>query len=102
MCGDGGTGDGGVATDAGAMVDGGGTTTLPVAQSTITFNALFDGNEDESDASQRLTDATFDVYLADPREVCPGGLGPPPRCRGHLTGSFSFYFQRGRPAQPFP
>jgi hypothetical protein len=87
-------------SDAGAP--DGGTLTLPSARSTMTFNSLFDGNPDEGGAAQRLTDATFDVYLADPREVCPGGLGPPPRCRGHLTGSFNFYFERGRPAQPFP
>ena len=78
-------------------------TPLPaVAGSTIVFNDLFDGDPTESDAQKRLTDATFDFYLADPREICPGGLGPPPRCRGHLTGQFRFYFQRGRPAQPFP
>ena len=74
----------------------------PVRTSTITFNALFDGNSDESNTADLLTDATFHFYLADPREVCPGGLGPPPRCRGELTGNFHFYFQRGRPAQPFP
>ena len=41
-------------------------------------------------------------YLADPRQISPGGLGPPPPCWGHLKGNFHFYFQRGRPAQPFP
>jgi hypothetical protein len=70
--------------------------------SSIVFNHLFDGNPNESDASKRLTDATFDFYLADPREICSGGLGPPPPCRGHLSGNFHFYFERGRPAQPFP
>jgi hypothetical protein len=74
-----------------------------VRRSTITFAHLFDGNPDESNAGERLTNVPqFDFYLADPREICPGGEGPPPRCRGHLTGWFSFYFQRGRPAQPFP
>ncbi len=73
-----------------------------VRGSTITFTSLFDGNPDEDIAAKRLNEGSFDVYLADPRDVCPGGLGPPPRCRGHLTGSFKFYFQRGRPAQPFP
>jgi hypothetical protein len=82
------------ATDAGAA--GG------VATSTITFHSLFDGNIDESNAKQRLSDADFDFFLADPRTGPPGGLGPPPPCRGHLTGSFRFYFERGRPAQPFP
>ncbi len=74
-----------------------------VRQSTITFAHLFDGNPDESNAGERLTNVpSFDFYLADPREICPGGLGPPPRCRGHISGWFNFYFQRGRPAQPFP
>jgi hypothetical protein len=73
-----------------------------VATSTMTFTSLFDGNAGESNARQRLTDASFDLYLADPRDICPGGLGPPPRCQGHLQGNFHFYFQRGRPAQPFP
>lgn len=73
-----------------------------VATSMIQFTALFDGNEAESNAAQRRTVADFDFYLADPRETCPGGLGPPPRCRAHLKGRFDFYFERGRPAQPFP
>jgi hypothetical protein len=73
-----------------------------VGRSTITFTSLFDGNPDETVAAKRLNTGTFDVYLADPRDVCPGGGGPPPRCRGHLTGNFNFYFERGRPGQPFP
>ena len=78
------------------------TPAAKTATSSITFTHLFNGNPDEPTASKRLTEASFDVYLADPREVCPGGFGPPPRCRGHLTGSFRFYFERGRPAQRFP
>lgn len=73
-----------------------------VRQSTITFQHLFNGNPEEPDADKRLSEATFDAYLADPREICPGGLGPPPPCRGHIQGSFRFYFERGRPAQAFP
>ncbi len=74
------------------------------AKSTITFVHLFNGNEDEENAAQKLTEASFDVYFADPREICPGGLGPPPRCRGHLKTdqNIKFYFERGRPGQPFP
>lgn len=79
----------------------GGPPTGPVRTSTITFNALFDGNPDESNTAELLSDGTFHLFLADPREVCPSG-SPPPRCRGELYGSFHFYFQRGRPAQPFP
>jgi hypothetical protein len=76
--------------------------------STITFQHLFDsslaegGDPGALTADQRLIDATFDVLLADPRDECSGGIGPPPPCRGHLTGSFRFYFERGKPAQAFP
>ena len=74
----------------------------PTGTSTIVFSSLFDGNPAETNAQQRLSDAQFDLDFADPREVCPGGLGPPPRCRGHLTGYFRFDFENGQPAQPFP
>jgi len=94
---DGGAADAG-STDAGALV----ATAPRVGESTITFKHLFNGVPEEPDASKRLTEATFDVYLADPREICPGGNGAPPPCRGHLTGSFRFTFERGRPAQRFP
>ena len=96
------TSDGAPSSEAGAEAGGDGGAGTPIGTSTIVFNNLFDGNENESDAAKRLTDATFDFYLADPREICSGGLGPPPPCRGHLSGNFRFYFQRGRPAQPFP
>lgn len=76
--------------------------TPTVRKSTITFQHLFNGDPEEPDADKRLSEATYDVYLADPREVCPGGSGPPPPCRGHITGAFRFYFARGRPAQAFP
>jgi len=98
--------EGGSSSEAGALEGGaggdGGGGVPAIGTSTIVFNNLFDGNPNESDASKRLTDATFDFYLADPREICSGGLGPPPPCRGHLSGNFRFYFERGRPAQPFP
>lgn len=76
--------------------------------STITFQHLFDaslaegGDPGSLSADQRLIEATFDVLLGDPRDECPGNLGPPPPCRGHLAGSFRFYFERGKPAQAFP
>ncbi len=95
--------DGGTSTtavDAGADATAAGAP-AHVGASFINFSALFDGNPDEPNAQQRLTTATFHFYLADPREICPGGLGPPPRCRGDLQGNFSFYFERGQPAQPF-
>jgi hypothetical protein len=94
--------DGGVdAAGADAGPAPGGGVPAKVGTSTITFDSLFDGNPNESNAQQRLTTATFEFFLADPREVCPGGIGPPPPCRGHLVGNFKFYFQAGIPAQPF-
>jgi hypothetical protein len=92
------TADGGAA-EAGAGGDGG---AAAIGRSTITFTSLFDGDPGEVSAQARLNEGTFHVYLADPREGCPGGLGPPPPCRGYLDGKFKFYFERGRPAQPFP
>lgn len=71
-------------------------------KSVITFTSLANGKLDETTAAERLNAGCFDIYLADPRETKPGGLGPPPPCRGHLRGSFSFFFERGRPSQPFP
>jgi hypothetical protein len=86
--------------DAGSSL-GGTPSKARTASSTITFASLFDGNPYESNAARRLIQATFDAYLGDPRDGCPGGLGPPPPCRGHIRGYFSFYFERGQPAQPF-
>jgi len=89
--------------DPEAVTDGASGALVQVpGTSTIVFSSLFDGNEDETNAEERLTDAQFDFYFADPREVCPGGVGPPPPCRGHMVGYFRFYFERGQPAQPFP
>jgi hypothetical protein len=105
-CGSGGASDAGVcsgATEDASVGDGGDAGAgSGVGKSTITFTHLFDNNPDESNASQRLSEGSFDFYIADPRNIAPGGLGPPPQCEGHLTGTFKFYFQRGRPAQPFP
>jgi hypothetical protein len=89
-------------SDAAGAASGEGGGAAQIGTSTIVFKSLFDGNPDEENAQNRLTDAQFDFYFADPRETCPGAFGPPPRCRGHLTGSFKFYFERGQPAQAFP
>ncbi len=71
-------------------------------KSLITFTSIANGKLDESTASERLTAGCFDIYLGDPRETEPSGQGPPAPCRGHIKGSFSFFLERGRPAQPFP
>lgn len=66
------------------------------------FVELYTADPSETRASERNTAGCFDIYLADPREIDPTGEGPPPPCRGHLKGRFRFFFERGRPAQPFP
>lgn len=71
-------------------------------KSAIAFTSISNGKLDEETAAERLNAGCFDVYLADPREAAPGGTGAPPPCRGHIRGSFSFFFERGRPSQPFP
>jgi hypothetical protein len=92
------TGDGGAATGDG----GASTAAAPVGVSTIVFQHIFSGDPNVSNAGERLTNVSaFDFYFADPRDIAPGGLGPPPPCQGHLAGSFSFYFERGQPEQPF-
>jgi hypothetical protein len=92
------------ASPVSSAVDGGIAEGGPpaIGMSTIVFHSLFDGNPSESNDQARLTWADFDFFFADPREACAGGLGGPPPCRGHLSGYFRFYFERGRPAQPFP
>ena len=82
---------------AGKSADAG----LGTGKSTISFSSLSDGDLTEEVASARLNQGCFDIYLADPRDAVPGS-GVPPICRGHLRGTFSFYFERGRPAQAFP
>lgn len=69
-------------------------------KSVITLTSVANGNLAEETASERLNEGCFDVYLADPREA--GSSGSPPPCRGHIRGRFSFFFERGRPSQPFP
>jgi hypothetical protein len=59
------------------------------------FHNIFNGDANETNASEMLTDAEFpDVVVADPRESQP--------VTSHIRGRFKFYFQRGQPAQPFP
>lgn len=68
---------------------------------TITFASLFSGNPNESNAANRLTDATFDATFGDPRDMLTNGQ-PNPAHESDVQGHFRFYFQRGQPAQPFP
>ncbi len=88
--------------DAPPVCDLGSVPAARIGTSRLTFNKLYNGVIDEPSASERLIEGNFDFYLVDPREICNGGSGTPPRCRGHISGQFRFYFQRGRPAQAFP
>jgi hypothetical protein len=73
----------------------------------IRFDSLFSGDRNETNAEDRLTEATFEAYMADPREMDYDAEGNPSPNDGEgrssvVTGNFRFYFQRGVPAQPFP
>jgi len=75
---------------------------LGSGKSFISFTSVSNGKLDESIAAERLNSGCFDVYLADPRDAQAGGQGPAPPCRGHIRGTFSFFYERGKPSQPFP
>jgi hypothetical protein len=67
---------------------------------TITFNSIFSGDPNEEDSDARLTDATFNVQFADPRELVDAP-DPAKVTSSDVIGRFNFFFQRGQPAQPF-
>jgi len=77
-------------------------TTLYAIDGTITFDELFSNDPNESNGSEKLTDATFDVTMADPRDAPAGTLDVPAERTSRVTGEFSFVFHRGQPGQPFP
>jgi len=66
----------------------------------ITFSSIFSGDPNEEDTDARLTDATFAVQFADPRELI-AAEDPAAVTSSVVTGNFRFFFQRGQPAQPF-
>ena len=68
----------------------------------ITFESLFNGDPNETNAEQKLTSAVFEVDVADPRNQPPEGGPVPDALKSRVTGWFRFYFERGQPAQPFP
>lgn len=76
--------------------------TLYALDGTIVFEELFSGDPQETVGAEKLTQAAFDVRVADPRNALPGTLDVPEELTSRLTGSFSFHFQRGQPGQPFP
>lgn len=75
--------------------------TLHSIQGSIRFYNLFSGDINESNGSERLTDAEFTASFADPRDLNPDSTADP-AVVSEVTGNFNFYFQRGQPAQPFP
>jgi len=75
--------------------------TLHSIDGSITFSSLFSGDVNEQDGSERLTRASFSARFADPRDLVPGEE-PDEAVVSQVEGKFSFYFQRGQPAQPFP
>jgi hypothetical protein len=77
-------------------------TILYAVEGEITFFDLFNGDPNESEGAEKLTDATFSVMLADPREADPTTLEIPADKKSPLDGWFKFHFQRGQPGQPFP
>ena len=77
------------------------TTARGDGKSRIVFHSIFAGDTATLDSEPRRTRGCFDVYLAEPREVNATTLAPP-RCRGHLRGTFDFLYRRSKPSQPFP
>jgi hypothetical protein len=79
-------------------------TVLEAVDGHIAFTALFDGNPNETSAAEKFTAATFDAQFGDvhdaPFDAYAGDI--PAGLQTRVTGSFSFYFERGQPAQPFP
>jgi hypothetical protein len=72
----------------------------------IRFNSLFSGDPSEPSAADKLTYVSqFEVTIGDPRDAPEGSvIGPdtiPAEYTSKLTGYFRFYFERGKPAQPF-
>jgi hypothetical protein len=65
----------------------------------IVFDSLFSGDPNEKDAADRLTTARFDASFADPRELVE--TTDAAAIISQVRGNFSFFFQRGQPAQPF-
>jgi hypothetical protein len=68
---------------------------------TIRFDSLFSGDINESSSEDRLTQGSFTANFADPRLLAPYSNADPALVTSEVRGNFSFFFQRGQPAQPF-
>ena len=76
--------------------------TLYAVRGVITFDAMFNGDPNETNADERLSSGVFDVMVVDPRKQPASGDPIAEEHLSRLTGWFRFYFERGQPAQPFP
>lgn len=74
---------------------------LYAVRGTITFKKLFSGDPNETNGDDRLTEASFDAFFADPRDAAVDGTFDD-AALSQVVGWFKFYFQRGQPAQAFP
>ncbi|MRG92631.1 hypothetical protein [Polyangium spumosum] len=77
---------------------------LYAVDGSVTFHSLFSGDPNEADATEKYTDAEFDVWMGDPRDapVDAPANEIPKDLQSRVTGFFRFYFERGQPGQPFP
>ena len=67
----------------------------------IVFHSIFNGDLNESNDNEKLTEAEFDdITVGDPRERDPASGAV--MNVSHVKGRLRFYFRRGQPAQPFP
>jgi hypothetical protein len=75
----------------------------------ITFDSLFSGDRNEDRAADRLTSAHFETTVANPQDAIvttdpATGVATVSYPQGRTSivdGEFSFFFERGQPAQPF-
>ncbi len=81
-------------------------TVLYAVSGWVRFRSLFSGDPNEKSATEKYTDADFDLMIGDPHDAPLGepldAEAIPAEFRSHLTGYFRYYFERGKPGQPFP
>jgi hypothetical protein len=75
---------------------------LYATSGTMTFSSLFSGDPSEREGSEKLTEASFDVMVGDPRDAAEGTRDIPAEKLSPLQGYLRFQFVRGEPGQPFP
>jgi hypothetical protein len=69
----------------------------------ITFTNIFNGDINTRDTNAKRIEGHFEnVHVVDPREGDPSVPDSARTQYGTISGSFSFFYQRGGPAQPFP